>query len=161
MHDPKSECLRRSALVGNQKSDLRDVYWAYVNARGLDFYDSDLSRASLRGAALEGAGFYDAVMVQAVLREANLTGTNFTGANLEGARLMGANLQGVNLTAANLTGANLQGANLVNTNLNEAVLSGVIYNTERIGGFKPTQWPADFDPTRDSVGALVLNECKD
>jgi len=122
-----------------QQCDIREVYWAYVNGRGLDFYGSDLSLASLRGAALEGAIFYDAVMHQTALQEAALMGANLTGADLHG---------------ANLKGANLQGAILSGANLSEATLAGAIYSTAPIGDLGPTHWPSDFTP----VDARVSNE---
>jgi hypothetical protein len=130
-----------------QKCILREVFWADVDARGVDFYASDLSEASLRGAALQRAKFYEATMVKAVLEEADLT-----LANLGGARLGSANLKKANLSRANLQGADLTGADLDGADMSEAV-----YNTERLQQFQATQWPTpDFNPAL--AGAKLMNE---
>jgi uncharacterized protein YjbI with pentapeptide repeats len=73
-----------------QKAQLTDVYWARVDARGVDFYQANFHHASLKNANLSGAVFYQADLSGAVLTEANLEGANLYEANLEGAILQGA-----------------------------------------------------------------------
>lgn len=73
-----------------QKAQLADVYWARVDARGVDFYQANFHHASLKNANLSGAIFYQADLSDAVLTEANLEGANLYEANLEGTILQGA-----------------------------------------------------------------------
>ena len=114
-----------------QKCDLADVYWAYVDARGIDFFQSDFFQASLRGAALQGAVFYEASLKNAILREADLRKAN----------LMGCDLREADLHKADLRGANLQGANLLGANLAEANLEGVVVSDDVILRFGRTVLP--------------------
>jgi hypothetical protein len=120
-----------------QKCDLTDAYWAFVDARRLDFFGSDLTKISLRGAALQEAVFYEAILFDATLRDADLRKANF----------MGADLRQADLRNANLRGANLQGANLGGTNLLGADLEGAVINTDAIRRFRATQWPEKFTET--------------
>ena len=85
-----------------QKCDLGDVYWAYVDARGVDFFQSDFAEASLRGAALQGAVFYKANLRKAILFGADLRDANFREADLRGANLQEADLRGARLENAKL-----------------------------------------------------------
>ena len=133
-----SPSTERSPLIGYdmQKVDLRDVYWgsqsgskwrngrAGFNGRGLDFFQSDLSRASFRDALLEGAVFYGAT----------LTKTQFRGASLKEANFSDAQLVDCDFRGADLESCDLSGATLVNPRLDrETKLAGV-------------KWPAGFTP---------------
>lgn len=118
-----------------QKCDLVDVYWAYVDAHGIDFFQSDLRRASLRGAALQGAIFYEADLRSVILR----------GADLRNANLIGSDLRGADLRQADLRGANLQGANLLGASSTDAALEGAVINDEAVLRFRPTALPRDVD----------------
>lgn len=118
-----------------QKCDLADVYWAYVDARGIDFFQSDFSQASLRGASLRETVFYEATLRNAILR----------GADLRNANLIGCDLRGADLREADLRGANLQGANLSGANLRDAVLEGAVINAEDVLRFRPTALPQGID----------------
>jgi uncharacterized protein YjbI with pentapeptide repeats len=130
-----------------QKCDLADAYWAFVDARRIDFFAADLTKASLRGAALQEAVLYEARLVSAVMRDADLRNANLMGADLRGADLRNADLRGANLQGADLDGANLTGANL----------EGAVINTEIIQRFRPTVWPKPFaDPAK--VGARAMED---
>jgi uncharacterized protein YjbI with pentapeptide repeats len=127
-----------------QKCDLADVYWAYIDGRGIDFFQSDLTQASLRGAALQEAVFYEASLRNAILREADLRKANLIGCDLRDADLRNADLSGANLQGANLVGADLRG-----TNLKDAVI-----NIEAILRFRPTALPQETD----SSGTHVMSD---
>ena len=130
-----------------QECDLANVYWANVDARGLDFYRSDLSGASLRGAALQEAVFYQTRLVHAVLRDADLRKANFAGADLRQADLRNADLREANLQGADLGGADLRGARL----------EGAVYNIEALRRFQATRWPEGFAEPK-SVGTEVMHD---
>jgi hypothetical protein len=102
------------------RARLKGVYWANVDATGVDFFQADLSGASLRDADLSKAVFYE---------------TNLQGAVLAGARLHGANLQAANLKGANLKAVDFTGA----TNLNPSSLDSKTRWDDQ------TKWPAGFD----------------
>ncbi len=104
-----------------QRTRLRNVYWAGVQAGGTDFYMADLSGASLAFANLS----------QSVLYGANLTNAVLTGANLTNANLEGANLCGAKLEAANLSGV---------VNIDQAVFDSTTTWDAK------TAWPVGFDP---------------
>lgn len=140
--------LGKSALGDGrdfQKCDLADVYWAYVDARGVDFFQSDFTQASLRGAVLQGAVFYEATLRQAILREADLRNAN----------LIGCDLRGADLRNADLRGANLQGADLLGANLRDAELAGAVISTETILRFRPTALPQGVDA---SAGMRTIDD---
>lgn len=73
-----------------QNTDLSQVWWKGVDARGVDFYKANLVQAGLREARLEGAVFYEADLESAVLRGAHIEGTNFFGVRLDEVDLRGA-----------------------------------------------------------------------
>jgi uncharacterized protein YjbI with pentapeptide repeats len=128
-----------------QKCDLGDVNWANVDARGIDFFQSDFSRASLRSAALQEAVFYEAT-----LRDAALENADLQRANLGGCDLRRANLRNADLRFANLQGANLFEADIQNANFRDAVI-----NTEVIQRFGPTVLPQNIEAP---AGILTMNE---
>lgn len=102
------------------RARLKGVYWAHVDAAGVDFFQADLSKASLRNADLTNAIFYETDLSASVLVGAKLRDANFKSANLEGADLSGADLSGA-------------------VNLADAVLTGIKWNTH-------TKWPEGFEP---------------
>ena len=130
-----------------QECDLANIYWAFVDARHLDFFGSDLTKASLRGAALQQAVFYEATLVSTILRDADLRKANFMGADLRYADLRKADLRGANLQGANLEGADLEGANL----------DGAVINIEEIRQFSATRLPSHFFDSGHK-GTQVKNE---
>lgn len=65
---------------------LDGVFWADLDARGVDFYGSSLIGCSLRNARLTHAILYNADLSKAVLHGADLTGANLTHVKLAGAR---------------------------------------------------------------------------
>jgi hypothetical protein len=87
----------RNAYLGPRKIGTEDVF---VNVSCADFFQSDLSGASLKNAKALGAQFY----------ESKLLGTVFIGADLRSANFYGADLQGAKLDKATLTNANFRNA---------------------------------------------------
>lgn len=57
-----------------------------VNLSGADFFEADLSHASLRGARAREAVFYGATLHGTVFDDADLTAADFRGADLKGVR---------------------------------------------------------------------------
>ncbi len=89
-----------------QKLDLRSVYWGTkppklgyagrgaFNGKGLDFWGSDFSNASLRGASLDKVIFYEVTLRSVTFREAQLAGANFDNAIVEECDFRGADISG-------------------------------------------------------------------
>lgn len=77
-----------------QRAQLSKVYWRYVNASKVDFFEANLSDAGLRDGWFAGAAFYGANLRGAVLRNADLRWAYFDKADLRGADLRGADLTG-------------------------------------------------------------------
>jgi hypothetical protein len=67
---------------------------------GADFFQADLSAASLKGANAKGAAFYQARLRNTVLRHARLQDANFFEADLSGANFDGAWLEGAKFASA-------------------------------------------------------------
>jgi uncharacterized protein YjbI with pentapeptide repeats len=138
---PTSEVMELVEKIRNREIPVIDEF---LNLKGVNLRDADLSglnleRSNLTGAQLEGANLkktnlsnsalFKTHLERANLKEAILMITNLTEAQLEGADLRGAQLQGANLRYTNLEGAdlsdaNLQGANLRGANLRGAHLEG-------------------------------------
>ncbi len=101
----------------------------WLETKGDDGIQANLSLADLQGADLISAKLQGANLSLANLQEADLAGAKLQGANLRVANLQKADLSGANLQGADLSGANLQGANLnkaylKKANLGDANLSG-------------------------------------
>ncbi len=95
-----------------QGAKLADVFWAGVFAQDVDFFEADLTGASLRDCWLSDSVFYGASMSRAVLRRADLSRANFMSASLNGADLRAAVARGAKFDGADLSGARLHGADL-------------------------------------------------
>jgi uncharacterized protein YjbI with pentapeptide repeats len=108
-----------------QKTRLSNVWWRRVDAREVDFFDSEIKYAGFAQAFLKGAVFY----------ESDLTGSVFKGADLDGANLCYTILDKTVLNDANLRNADLSGAR----NIENAQLINAKYNHN-------TKWPEGFDP---------------
>lgn len=111
-----------------QQTRLFNVDWADVSAEGVDFFQANLSKASLRRANLAGAVLYEADLRDAVLVDANMKGANLQGADLRGARLSGTDFSGA-------------------VHLDKAVIDKSTTWDER------TIWPAEFTPRVDVSSA--------
>jgi hypothetical protein len=95
-----------------------------INLTGADFFQANLSGASLKGADLSKAKF----------REATLNRTVFKGANLQEANFSMATLQSVNFSGADLTGATFDGATLREVDFTDAKLDDAVFtNTAGYG----------------------------
>lgn len=110
-----------------QRTRLEGAYWADVDARGIDLFGVDLSKASLRRANLEGT----------ILYEANLRGAKLCGANLKKSNLYGADLCGADLRDDRMT---KEGREIVTPTM----WAGATFNRAKYDG--RTQFPETFDP---------------
>lgn len=110
----KSPDNEESPLKGYdfQGSTLHNAWWRRIDARGVDFYEASLERASLREAFLSEAILKKANLEMAVLEDADLRNTNLQESRLKGAKMARANLKGANLCDACLENANLMGAHI-------------------------------------------------
>jgi hypothetical protein len=161
--------LRRWKWPHAELVDLRKSYLAYGN-----FFEANLSRASLVeanlvGAILTEANLSGALMLMANLSDAILLGVDLSGsrlqrANLSGASLLNANLSRADLSSANLTRsklseADLSDANLAGANLSGADLSGTDLSNARLLGARYTRetvLPIGFNP-RDA-GMILIHD---
>jgi uncharacterized protein YjbI with pentapeptide repeats len=105
-----------------QRANLADAYLGDRIRKGIDvsdtdFFEANLTKASLTGATACRAVFYRANLAKAKLANADLRGADFRCANLERAVFDGANLAGARFDDAILTGASFVGA----TNIPETV----------------------------------------
>lgn len=107
-----ASCVSPLSEFDFQNCCLVNVFWKNIDARKVDFFGSNLSKASFQGAALQEAVFYDANLTDTVLRDANLTGANLMNATLRNADLRNAVLDGALLDGAMLEGARLEGSTL-------------------------------------------------
>src|SRR5205085_6403415 len=71
-----------------------------VDLTGADFFQSDLTSASLRGAHAPNAVFYGATLHDTVFEGCDLTDADFREADLLGARFAGARLEGARFDGA-------------------------------------------------------------
>lgn len=83
---PDESPLRKYDFQGAQ---LQNAWWKQIDARGVDFYKANLSRAGMRGAFLSGA-----ILKNTDLTSATLSGADLTKADLQGADLRGTKLKG-------------------------------------------------------------------
>lgn len=102
-----------------QNCRLRKAWWPGIEAAGVDFWRSDLSKSGMRGASLQKATFAEA--------------------HLDGTVLIGADLRNANLKKASLREAKLHGAKLTGAILDDAVLLDALYDEK-------TTFPDGFDP---------------
>jgi Pentapeptide repeats (8 copies) len=103
-----------------QKLDLRGVYWGSkppvagypgrggFNGRGLDFYGSDFSGASLKEAFLEKAVFYGAKLYKAKFNGASLVGAQFAYAEVVGCDFSGADLTDCDFAGCSTASGNIR-----------------------------------------------------
>jgi uncharacterized protein YjbI with pentapeptide repeats len=116
-----------------QGARLQNAWWKRIDARGVDFYKANLSRAGLREAFLSKAVLKHSTLTEAVLIKAHLDEASLQRAQLQKAKfndaiLNGADLSEADLREANLDGADLSGANLEEADLRGATLTGSIFN---------------------------------
>ena len=93
------------------RRDLR-----FINLKGVDFSNSELSHTSFEGADLEKSDFHDT----------SLRGCNFNDTNLNHAKFNQAWLQGSTLRRAKLINADLTGADLSNSQMDQSILIDAI-----------------------------------
>jgi hypothetical protein len=98
-------CNLQKAYLGKRPDRCPDLSRA-------DFFEADLSGASLKGARACETVFFRATMRSTVLRDTALMGADFREADLQGARFDGANLDGANFAGANLEDARFDGASV-------------------------------------------------
>jgi uncharacterized protein YjbI with pentapeptide repeats len=97
---------------------------ALVNLTGAKLRDADLERAVIPGAAASFVDFRGANLEQTDLTYGELAGSNLGGADLAGADARDADLTRADLKGANLSGARLGAASLVEADLHGADLEG-------------------------------------
>lgn len=96
--------LRAVDLSGARAAD---AYWARIDFTDADFYQADLTGASLRKANLSRAQFRDTKLNDAVLANAFCEEANFKFTDLRGADLSGATLRRANFERAKVFGVKL------------------------------------------------------
>lgn len=112
------------------RANLKGANLSKAKLIAANLFDANLSNTNLIKANLNDANLVRVDLSGAELFEADLAGANLSGAdiseaNLSGADLSEANISGADLFRTNLHGANLYMANLIETNLSETNLSGV------------------------------------
>jgi uncharacterized protein YjbI with pentapeptide repeats len=134
----RNYCTRINASGNRQfpaHLDLDRVDLSNVNLSRIMFFQTNLSKARLKGtnfnlAILTFADISEADLEEASLFSAEVYQAHFAGANLKGAELKEAKLvhslfDGANLSKANLMYTDLKGASCRNVNLRDANLIGV------------------------------------
>jgi uncharacterized protein YjbI with pentapeptide repeats len=133
----------------NIKPDLSNCRLEGGNLSSIDFSNTYLENADLRGTVFVRASFRNAHLYnadarhanfdKADLRNANLQRALFQGATLSNARLSMAVLYEANLEKADLTNADLRQADLKEAKLDKAVLKGVNLNAANLDATELTQ----------------------
>src|SRR5262249_31383187 len=111
------------AYADLQRCNLQNAYLGargdrIVNLGGADFFEADLSYASLRGARARQAVFYGAT----------LQGTVFDGADLTAADFRDADLKGVRFGSAILADARFEGAQNVPPEISAQLEDGRVHH---------------------------------
>ena len=127
------ECLEKIDL---QKANLSKAFlggsdWV-MSMEGADFFQANLSGASLKGAKLNDAQFYEAFLTRTVLKETELRKANFDSAII----------QGINFTDADLRGASFNNASIRDVDFSNAKIEGATFVGARGYGIKnrPSQF---------------------
>jgi uncharacterized protein YjbI with pentapeptide repeats len=105
LHADLQSCNLQNAYLGERPDRRPDLSHA-------DFFEADLSGASLKDAVAREAVFFRATMRRTVFRGADLRGADFREAVLQGARFDDANLDGADFAGAQLAKARFAGATL-------------------------------------------------
>ena len=105
------------------KPNLSGAILNRENLRGVNFSETDLSKAKLWAARIGHADLFRANLREADLGEAVIVNTDLTSADLSGANLSGAILNGSTFTNAVLNGANFTEARLSYTTFGDSDLS--------------------------------------
>lgn len=130
-----------------QEVKIVQVWWPGVDARGVDFFRSDLRDCGMRFANLQDAVFYEARLCGTTLRAANLARANFQGSDLSSVDLRDADLTGailsgvkscagVRLSGAVLRSAKLVGTDLLDADIGAADLTGADLTRARLAGVR-------------------------
>lgn len=136
-----------------------DQHRLWVESRGKEGIQGDLSGANLDGADLTGAVLQGAQLQKVKLRGADLSMANLRNANLVEADLRETNLLGTEFSGANMMGANLYGAQglwagrLGGTNLFDATLP------EAIGTLSGGKTIAEFSQAARWFYLLLMALC--
>ncbi|KPP97166.1 pentapeptide repeat-containing protein [Marinobacter sp. HL-58] len=102
-----------------------------------DFFQANLSGASLREVCLENAQFYEANLSGATLRDTNLRGANFQSSAIFNTDFRGADLDGANFSNSKIFNANFKDA----INIDKAKFDGCIGQ----GNTFPAGYESEFD----------------
>jgi hypothetical protein len=89
----------------------------------LNWSNSDLSSAPLKGADLRSLNWQGSTFDNAQMESCNLSGADVSNSSLQGANLSKSNLQDCNAQHANFNNALLTGADLLGANMNHADLT--------------------------------------
>jgi len=119
---------------GGQVSAIEILVSHSISLDMVDFHDTYLANANLKGASLRGANFSGAILTKTNLQGADLTGANFQGATLIKANLAGAQLDNADLSHANLFSARVNISAILARDLTEADLTGVTFVFEDKNG---------------------------
>ncbi len=116
-----------SSLLINADLQRANLSKAYLSDRerridlsGVDFFQANLSGASLKNSIIQGAQFYEATLSGTTLRGCDLRSANFYAATLCNVDLRGADLKGTDFSNAKLLNVDFSGAK----NLAEASFQG-------------------------------------
>ncbi|MDZ4700227.1 MAG: pentapeptide repeat-containing protein [Rhodothermales bacterium] len=131
----------------NIRPNLSGAILHRIALPGVNFSQSDLSRADFRGASLANSSLHFSNLHEANFDEADLSHSYMRGADLSNASLritdlggitmpnailVSSNLEAAALGGSNLKNADLSGANLKDAQLNEVNLSGSIFRNANL-----------------------------
>lgn len=112
-------------IAKEELSSTLESHKLWLETKGSQGNQANLSEVNLKGTALVGASLQNAIFNKAYLYGAYLKRCNLKNSNLSEANLRGANLRWSDLQNANLTSANLTRADLMKTDLRKANLTNV------------------------------------
>jgi uncharacterized protein YjbI with pentapeptide repeats len=114
LHADLQGCNLQNAYLGERPDRRPDLSHA-------DFFEADLTGASLKDAVALDAVFFRATMKRTVFRGADLRGANFREAVLLGARFEDAKLDGADFAGAQLAQARFAGARFGDASFADAI----------------------------------------
>lgn len=126
--------LKRTALLGYDRLDLRNCHLAVVNLCGLHFERADFSGACLETANMFRAFLSGAYFSRAHLEAVDLSGADLVKANFDAAFMQQAWIQDANARGASFVGALLQQSSLDGSNLRGVNFSNAIFNDVDLNG---------------------------
>lgn len=137
-------CLEKGADFSNIEEDLQKVKLRYSVLDNINFSNSSLKRADIKGSEIVNCNMHNTILTRAYAKETLIKDTDLSDSKLKQIQLTGAELINVDLRKANLKSALLDWRFVKNVDLR-----GAKYNSETVftEGFNPRAAGMIFEDT--------------